>query len=125
MSLVSLAVGPDNPVTTATLDQTLASLGVSLKADELADYTALLAGAHETYKKVLAMEDYVPPVDEERFPRENIHFPTPEDNPANAWAWRASVKDRNPTGLLAGKTVCLKGAESTTLLRDRDFCGGR
>ncbi|KAL8283253.1 hypothetical protein RQP46_006031 [Phenoliferia psychrophenolica] len=74
----------------------------------MADYKALLAGAHETYEKVLAMPDYVPEVDEERFPRENVHFPTPADNPSGAWAWKVSCKDRNPVGLLAGKTICLK-----------------
>lgn len=109
MSLVSLAVGPNNPVTMETLNSTLERLGVSLKPEEMADYKALLAGAHETYEKVLAMPDYVPKVDEERFPRENVHFPAAADNPANAWAWRVSVQDRKPAGLLAGKTICLKG----------------
>jgi amidase len=50
----------------------------------------------------------VPPVDLDRFPRENIHFPEKSDNPLNAWAWRCSIKDKSPEGLLKGKTVTVK-----------------
>lgn len=110
MSLVSLEVGPNNPVTSTTLSSTLARLGVALPPAEIADYTALLAGAHETFQKVLDMPDYVPLVDEARFSRENVHFPSAEENPANAWAWKATVKSASLEGLLAGKTVCLKGS---------------
>ncbi|KAK4694105.1 amidase, partial [Phenoliferia sp. Uapishka_3] len=127
MSLVSLAVGPNNPVTTATLSATLASLGVSLPPSELEAYTALLAGSHETYEKVLAMPDYLPPVDEDRFPRTNVHFPAKADNPSNAWAWKVSVKDKTPEGLLKGKTICLKdnvGLKGVPCLLGSDFLTG-
>jgi len=49
-------------------------------------------------------------VDEQRFPRTNVHFPSKTENTHGAWAWRCDIKDTNPesTGLLYGKTFCLK-----------------
>lgn len=53
--------------------------------------------------------DYIPQVDLERFPRNDIHQMTQQDNPYGAWAWRCSIKDQLlNSGLLAGKTVALK-----------------
>ena len=52
--------------------------------------------------------DYVPAVDLERFPREDVYLPEPAQNPLNAWAWRCSIKDKSPSGILKGKTVTLK-----------------
>ena len=61
---------------------------------------------------MLITTDYVPTVDEVRFPRKNIHFPTQEDNPLGAWAWKCEVKDtqyvKGSGGLLEGKTIALK-----------------
>ncbi|KAF1845191.1 amidase signature enzyme [Cucurbitaria berberidis CBS 394.84] len=52
---------------------------------------------------------YVPPVDEERFPRENIHFPEKADNSHGAWAWKCSIVDKKAKGgKLQGKTFALK-----------------
>jgi amidase len=60
------------------------------------------------------MDDYVPEVDEAQFPRKDLHFPGKEENPANAWAWKVSLKDVNAKGgLLEGKTVCLKVSGAT------------
>lgn len=54
--------------------------------------------------------DPSPSVDLERFPRENVHFPEPKDNPLGAWAWKCTVKDKSAKsgGLLEGKTIALK-----------------
>jgi len=54
--------------------------------------------------------DYIPTVDEHRFPRENVRFPSKEENTHGAWAWRCDVKDAKPatSGLLVGKTFALK-----------------
>ena len=54
--------------------------------------------------------DFYPPVDLERYERREIHFPTREDNPLGAWAWKCNVLDKQakPGGLLEGKTVALK-----------------
>lgn len=54
--------------------------------------------------------DYIPTVDEDRFPRENVRFPSREDNSHGAWAWKCDIKDKQSTGsgLLEGKTFALK-----------------
>jgi amidase len=53
--------------------------------------------------------DYVPIVDEERFPRENIHFPEKSDNSHGAWAWKCNIIDKQAKGgKLQGKTFALK-----------------
>lgn len=103
-------LSPNNPISSHDVVDTLHKLGVSQKRD-VEDYTSLLTGIWELWNKVDQMPDYVPHVDEERFPRKDVHYPSQEQNPANAWAWRASVKDStngSKGGLLDGKTVCLK-----------------
>ncbi len=54
--------------------------------------------------------DYVPPVDLERFPRKNVHFPEPSENRLGAWAWKCEIIDQNSKedGLLVGKTLAIK-----------------
>ena len=54
--------------------------------------------------------DYVQPTDEERFPRENIHFPGKSENSHGAWAWKCNIidKQRKGDGKLHGKTFALK-----------------
>jgi amidase len=49
-------------------------------------------------------------VDEERFPRENIHFPEKHENVHGAWAWKCSIMDKKAkgNGKLHGKTFALK-----------------
>lgn len=62
------------------------------------------------------MDDYVPSVNEERFPRNDIKkLGSDEDgNKYNAWAWQCTVKDSKANdGLLSGKTVCLKVSNPT------------
>lgn len=108
-TLAPSVLSPDNPVTETSVDETLAKLGLKLPPDQAAEYTSFLKGIWEVWHKVDGMEDYVPSVDAERFPRLNVHRPTEEDNAANAWAWKVTIKDKeNRAGLLAGKTVCVK-----------------
>jgi amidase len=48
-------------------------------------------------------------VDEDRFPRENVHFPDRAQNSHGAWAWKCTVVDKHGTGgKLDGKTFALK-----------------
>jgi len=57
----------------------------------------------------MGFPDYVPPVDEERFPRENIHFPERSENSHGAWAYKCSILDKQAKGgKLQGKTFALK-----------------
>lgn len=75
--------------------------------------------------------DYVPQVDLERFPRENVHFPRADDNKYGAWAWRCSIKDKSSgmqgSNLLKGKTVVLKdniSVKDVPMLMGTDFIKG-
>jgi amidase len=48
-------------------------------------------------------------VDEQRFPRENTHFPEKAQNSHGAWAWKCSIIDKQAKGgKLHGKTFALK-----------------
>jgi amidase len=59
--------------------------------------------------RTYATTDYVPSVDEDRFPRENIHFPDRAQNSHGAWAWKCAVFDKHGAGgKLEGKTFALK-----------------
>lgn len=53
--------------------------------------------------------DYVPPVDQERFPRADIHFPERVENTHGAWAWKCRIVDGQAKGKkLHGKTFAIK-----------------
>lgn len=53
--------------------------------------------------------DYKPAVDEDRYPRKDIHFPDRNQNSHGAWAWRCIVSNGvTNSGKLAGKTFALK-----------------
>ncbi|KAF8916103.1 amidase signature domain-containing protein [Mucidula mucida] len=115
MSITSLAVSAGNPVTSAHVTGATPAISkaenISVKDVELPEFTAVLAAAHETFTHVLSLPDYVPTPDTKRFPRLDVHRPTSEQNPLNAWAWRATVKDttdKSKGGLLEGKTIALK-----------------
>jgi amidase len=113
MSHISLTVSEGNPVTPDVLRSTLTSLSsepLQLRDEDIADYTAIMAGAHEVFQKIIDMEDYVPQVDLQRFSRLDVHRPDASENKTNAWAWKASIKGDTSGGLLAGRSVCLKGA---------------
>lgn len=136
MSVFSLDVGKENPVTADVLDNICNELGMSLKDDEKEQYQRLLAVYHDSVVSLLAlpgkmisvhatpqaraaedhtiiifMTDYVPETDLNRFPRENVRFPAPEDNPLGAWAWQCDIEDKRQKqdpGLLEGRTVAIK-----------------
>lgn len=102
-------LSPDNPVNSSSVSETLEPLGLSVAPNEEKHYETFLKGIWEIWNRVDKMDDYVPMVDEERFPRENVHRPTGKDNQHNAWAWKATIKDQQKNdGLLKGKTVALK-----------------
>jgi amidase len=61
------------------------------------------------HKSLTKGTDYIPVVDEERFPRENIHFPEKSANAHGAWAWKCDIVDKQAkSGKLQGKTFALK-----------------
>lgn len=55
MSVLSLDVAEDNPVTPEAVDKLCAELGVKLKQNEREDYRRLLAVFHETSEQLMSM----------------------------------------------------------------------
>lgn len=112
--LAPTTVSPNNPITPSSLHEALSKLGISPPTAEAGydDYTALLQGSWEVWNEVAHMDDFVPEVDEERFPRLNVRNAVGDEkeNSSKAWAWRCEVKDVKPSenGLLQGKTFALK-----------------
>lgn len=113
---MSSTLAPDtiserNPITEEDVITTLHSLGLKPNPKDVNDFTSLLTGIWEVWNKVDQMGDYVPEVDEERFPRKNVHRPDTEANPENAWAWKCEIRDateKSKGALLDGKTINLK-----------------
>ncbi|GAB7353852.1 hypothetical protein MBLNU459_g4215t1 [Dothideomycetes sp. NU459] len=110
MSVFSLDTAHGNPVTLDTVDKLCSELGVQLQDHEKEDYRRLLAVFHDSSEKLMAMDDYIPQVDEKRFPREDVYFPPREENSHGAWAWKCSIKDKRPnnSGVLSGKKIAVK-----------------
>ncbi|KAK8844592.1 hypothetical protein IAR55_006439 [Kwoniella newhampshirensis] len=106
-------LSPCNPITCSSVSSTLTKLNLNPPStpSDLSDYTSLLAGIWEIWDKVDKMDDYVPEVDEERFPRNEVFRPSKAENEWGAWAWKVTVGGEaagGGGGLLKGKTVCLK-----------------
>ncbi|WVQ76870.1 hypothetical protein IAR50_006544 [Cryptococcus sp. DSM 104548] len=120
-ALAPKVLSPDNPITSRSIPHLYASLPPSIapsplsppESKDLEDYTSLLRGIWETWKDVEQMDDYLPEVDEDRFPRKDIRW-VERGEPGNeygAWSWQCDVRDqaeRGSSDILAGKTVCLK-----------------
>ncbi|THX15135.1 putative amidase [Aureobasidium pullulans] len=109
MSVLFTSISAGNTVSVQDVRETFAKLNVSVPESEEDDYQKLLAAIHDCAETVAALPDSHPPTDLERFPRNNVHRPSLDENIlGHAWAHTFSIKDKNPTGCLAGKTVCLK-----------------
>lgn len=112
MSVVKL---PDTiTVTPAQLQETAGRLGIAISSPADVDaYCTLLSSLDACVALIAAEDDYLPPLDLARFPRANIHRPTPADNAAehNAWAYKveiASTSAADRAGPLAGLRVAVK-----------------
>ncbi|KAJ7475774.1 amidase signature domain-containing protein [Mycena latifolia] len=100
-------------VTSAQLQDTASHFGVTVPAADVDAYCVLLSGLDACVALVDAEEDYVPRLDLQRFPRVNIHRPTPAENTAdyNAWAYKVEITSTSPADLagpLAGLSVAVK-----------------
>ncbi|GME27773.1 Amidase [Neofusicoccum parvum] len=131
MSVFSLDPNSGNPVTTAVVDEVCTDLGVSINDDEKEAYRKLLGVFHDSAVELMAMPDYVPQVNIERFPRENVYFPDSKENTHGAWAWKCSIKDKSKDkkepGLLEGKKIVLKdniSVKDIPMLMGTDFVKG-
>lgn len=79
-------------------------LGLGLSEDELTTFTTLMEAVAEDYAIVDALTPELP---ELRYPRTPGHYPTPEENPYNAWYVKARVEGRQG-GPLSGLRMALK-----------------
>ncbi|WWC57819.1 uncharacterized protein I303_100354 [Kwoniella dejecticola CBS 10117] len=117
-TLAPSTLSPNNPITPQAVREILTnnlkvpSTSASLSEKNVEDYTSLLTGIWEIWNRIdTEEEDYVPPVNEDRYPRKNIRKPEGEENKYNAWAWKVDLEDaqkKSGKGLLEGKTICLK-----------------
>jgi amidase len=128
MSVFSVDPKAGGPVTTEVLRDVCKVFGVRLKDDEEEDYRKLLAVFDESAQELMSMPDYVPEVDLNRFPRNDVRQVSKEENTHGAWAWRCSIKDTRPNnGPLAGKTFALKdmiSVKDVPMLMGTEFING-
>lgn len=90
----------------------LADIGVTLDPSDSSDFHQLLAAVHDCAEHINTLPDYQPLPDYSRYPRENIHLPTRDEQTlGHAWAYKFLIKGNPdvPTGqVLKGKTVAIK-----------------
>ncbi|WP_071974000.1 amidase [Sulfitobacter alexandrii] len=78
--------------------------GMSLSDADLQEYTEIIEPYMQAYDRLDAMPDNLPEV---RYPRSPGHFPSPSENPMNAWYVKTEVRGA-PDGRLRGKRIALK-----------------
>lgn len=110
MSVFTFETTKNNPVTTETIVGLAKEFGVEENEKDLEDYKTLLAVFHDSCVEIEQMEDYIPEVDYERFPRTNLHYPDPNTNKLNAWGYKCEIRDAKyaGNGVLDGLTVAAK-----------------
>jgi amidase len=89
---------------TAQLIKAGADLGLQLTEEDAAEYLECMAPLLEGYRVVDSLPDNLPPV---TYPRGPGYFPEGEDNPYNAWYYKASIKGA-ASGKLARKKIAIK-----------------
>jgi amidase len=90
--------------TTHEVNEIAAKFGMSLSEADAASFRELIKGLLPSYERVDVLVEPKPVV---RYARTSGYRPGNEENPLNAWYWRADVKGA-PVGPLAGRTVALK-----------------
>lgn len=96
------------------VEKLLQPLGLTIKAEESADYQRLLAAVHDCATRIDNFADYQPIPDFKRYPRENVHLATAEEQRfGHAWAYRFLIRGdesarASPLASLEGKSVCIK-----------------
>ena len=99
--------GPEMP-SVAQLAEIAAGFGLDMSADDLSQQREAMRGAITSLRHVDDMPEERPAV---RYPRTPGYRPHPDENPYNAWYWRAEVRGA-PTGPLAGEAVGVKDVVS-------------
>lgn len=80
------------------------TVGLSLSDADVTSYLGLMKPYIDAYNLVDQMPDNLPVV---KYPRTPGYFPTPEENPRNAWYVKTSIKGA-ASGKLAGKKIAIK-----------------
>lgn len=111
-AFVDPTIPKESPITSEVLQQTAAKIGIRVPDSKADEFTEMLASARETMEQVMAMDDFMPALDTERYPRTGVTAVATEDNPLNAWATKVIVRNVNEdevaAGILAGQRVVLK-----------------
>lgn len=81
-----------------------ARFGMSLSDEELMEFLEVIEPNFQSYDRLDASPDYLPEV---RYPRSPGYFPSPSENPLNAWYVKTDIKGA-PDGPLRGKRIALK-----------------
>jgi amidase len=85
--------------------------GFDMGPEDVAEFRDMVAGGLAMYRPLESLPDHLPEV---RYPRSPGRFPTPEEDPLNAWYVKTSVRGA-ADGRLAGRqvvvkdTICLAG----------------
>lgn len=108
-TLAAASEANKSKITAQDVVEIVESLHLRLPESDVSQWHDIIASVQESIDAVEALPDYVPNVDLTRYPRQNVHRPAPEQNPGNAWAWRARIEgDKGEDLPLSGLSVALK-----------------
>ncbi|MEX2518226.1 MAG: amidase [Paracoccaceae bacterium] len=92
------------PPTTDEVKDMARDFALHLTEEDVHSFQGLIAGLMPGYAKLDRMPEPTLPV---KYPRDSGWRPGAQDNPHNAWYWRARIKGADE-GVLAGKSVAVK-----------------
>ena len=104
------------PVRLPSIDQLLeiaGSFGMTLTSEDAASFRGLMAGSIASYNRLDQLAEPKLPV---KYARTPGYRPGTDENPFNAWYWKAEIKG-SATGILQGKRVAVKDNIATAGLR--------
>jgi amidase len=90
--------------TIAQLQKIAEGFNLDLSPKDLASFQEIMAGALQSYERLDQLAEPSLPV---KYERKAGYRPESEENPYNAWYWKASIKGSD-SGKLAGKKIVLK-----------------
>ncbi|KAF1973727.1 amidase signature enzyme [Bimuria novae-zelandiae CBS 107.79] len=86
----------DDAIPEGEAELLLANIGITegISSAESSEYRQLLAAVHDVAEHVLALPDYATRPNVEKYPRNNIHRPSLEEQTfGNAWAHKFSIRE--------------------------------
>ncbi|KPM42581.1 hypothetical protein AK830_g4008 [Neonectria ditissima] len=109
MSVFFKEASPGNPVKKGDVEAVLKKIGVGIKEQDSDDFNQLLAAVHDCAEHINGLPDYQPTPDTKKYPRENVHRPTADQQDfGNAWAHKFLIKGDPNGSLLRGMSACVK-----------------